>query len=145
MHLVVIPLASLRRGIEAGAALHRLYRVVRHHRLGEFGIELVVDRLAEAGGHARSHHFDDCADRGTGLAHAVEVVFPVFRRRGVRAPEGVLLHGTPIPIGALVAMRPHLDAGAADDDRLRQPGVTALDAVAAGRTATHGSRETTVA
>src|SRR3546814_9828354 len=75
--------------------------------------------------------------RSTGLAHAVEVVFPVFRRRGVRAPEGVLLNGTPIPIGAFDAMRSHLDEGAADADRLRQYVVENLAGDAAGGDA-HG-------
>ena len=49
---------------------------------GEVRIELAVDRRTPSGRHAFGDDLDDRADRRAGLAHAVEVVFPV--RGGLR-------------------------------------------------------------
>ena len=49
-HLVGVLLAGERGGGEAGADLDALHRVDAHHRAGEVGVELAVDRLAQPAG-----------------------------------------------------------------------------------------------
>src|SRR3546814_4257100 len=113
-HLVGVVLAAEGCRLQAGADFHRLHRVDRHHRLGEVGVELVVDRLAEPRRHARGHHLDHRAGRGARLAHAVEIAFPGRGRLRIGAPEGIPLDGVPVPVATLDAVRAHLHEGAAD-------------------------------
>ena len=90
--LVGVVLAAQRRRGEAGADLHALDRVDRHHRLGEVGIELVVDRLAQPRRHAAKPRprsprpIDEPA-----LRISSELRLPARGRRGIRAPERVAL------------------------------------------------------
>ena len=113
-HLVAVLLAAQRGRGEPGADLDTLDRVDRHHRAGEIAVELVVDRLAEPGRNAARDDLDDRAGRRAGLAHAVEIIGPAQRRRGVRAPERVVLDRPPIPGGAVDRVRPDLHQRAAD-------------------------------
>jgi len=62
-HLVAILFAGERHRREAGADLDSLDGVDRHQRAGEIAVELVVDRLAQPGGHAARYHLDDRAGR----------------------------------------------------------------------------------
>ena len=100
-HLVGILLAAHRRGREAVADLDALHGVDAHQRLGEVGIELVVDRIAQADRHARGHDLDHRAARAAALAHVVEIAFPALRRLAVGAPEGIVAGGVPVPVGAV--------------------------------------------
>ena len=86
---------------EAVADLDALHGVDAHQRLGEVGVELVVDRLAEADRHARGHDLDHRAARAAALAHVVEIAFPALRRLAVGAPEGIVAGGVPVPVGAV--------------------------------------------
>jgi hypothetical protein len=61
--------AGQRRGGHAFADLDALDRVDRHHRGGEVGVELAVDRRAEAWRARPRPHFDDRADAVAGFAH----------------------------------------------------------------------------
>ena len=79
-HLVGIRLAGQRGGGEALADLDALHRVDRHQRRGDLGIELAVDRRAQAGRDAFGHHLDHRAGRGTGLAHLGQVALPTASR-----------------------------------------------------------------
>src|SRR5262249_53568888 len=73
-HLVTVFLAAQRHRVEPGADLDALDGVDRHHRAGEVAIELVVDRLAEAGGDAARDHLDHRPGGRAGLTHPVEVI-----------------------------------------------------------------------
>ncbi len=73
-HLVGVRLAGKCGGGEALADLHALHRVDRHQRGGDVGIQLAVDRCAEAGRHAFGHHLDDRAGRRSGLAYLGQVL-----------------------------------------------------------------------
>src|SRR5687767_8157357 len=117
-HLVGVLFASQRRGGEAGADLDALDRVDAHHGRGEVGIELAVERRAEPDRHAGGRHLDHRADRGTGLARAVQQRFPLRHHFRVRAPEAVALGLGPVPAGARGADAADLDQGAADLHRL---------------------------
>ena len=93
-HLVGIRLARQRGGGEALADLDALHRVDRHQRRGDLGVQLAVDRRAQAGGHAFRHHLDHRAGRGTRLAHLGQVALPTAsqwpgrgRRTGCRPPR----------------------------------------------------------
>ena len=88
-HRVGILLAAQPRRGEAVADLDALDRVDRHHRRGEVGVELGVDRRAPAGGNAGRDAFDHRAERGAGLARLVDQLLPARRRRGVGAEEGI--------------------------------------------------------
>ena len=68
-HLVGVLLAGQRGGGEAVADLHALHRVDPHQRRGEVGVELAVDRRAQARRHALGHHLDHRAGGRAGLAH----------------------------------------------------------------------------
>ena len=75
-HLVGIGFAGELGRTHAGADLDALHRVDAHHRLGEIGVQLVVDRIAEAGGNAGRDHLDHGADRRSGLPHFVQHAVP---------------------------------------------------------------------
>ena len=110
------------RGLQAGADLDALDGVDRHHRRGEVGAELAVDRRAPAGRHAFGHHLDHRADRVAVLADAVEIVGSHSRGRlGVGAEERVLVDLVPVEIGVVDLVRPHLHEAGADRDARRSP------------------------
>src|SRR6185437_6561680 len=115
-HLIGVILAGELGGSEARADLHTLDRVDAHHRLGEIGVELVVDGIAEAGGNAARHHLDDGAGRGAALPHLVEEAFPDLHRLAVGRPEGIVVDRVPIPARAVDAVGAHLDQRATDGD-----------------------------
>ncbi len=97
-HLVGVLLAGERGRGEAGADLDALDRVDAHHRRGEIGVELVVDRLAQARRHAarprprspRRSTSRPCARRRDSL--------PRLRHLPVGAPERIVLDRVPIPV-----------------------------------------------
>ncbi len=86
--------AALDHAGEARADLHRLHRIEAHERMGDVGIELVVERLAQAHGHARGLHADAGAARITGLAQRVHVGLQ-GRYIGHRSEERVVVHVVP--------------------------------------------------
>ena len=107
-HLVGVLLAGQRRGRKARAELHALDGVDAHERRREIAVELAIDRCAEAGRHAVGHDLDDGADRGAGLAHAVEILGEERHPLGVRTEERIPVDLVPIPAAAVDRMRPHL-------------------------------------
>ena len=94
-----------RGGGEAGADLDALHRVDAHHRAGEIGVELAVDRLAQSGRHAAGDDFDHRAGRRAALAHVVEIAFPVLRRLAVGRPERIVVDRVPVPARAVDLVR----------------------------------------
>ncbi len=86
---------SLRRVSAAapkpGADLDALDRVDAHHRRGEVGIELGVERRAPSGGHALGDAFDDRAQRRTGLARARRASSPTAWRPSASGQKNGLL------------------------------------------------------
>ena len=112
-HLVGIVLAAqLGRG-EAVADLDALDRVDAHQRRGELGVELGVDRRAEARRHALGDDLDHRADRGAGLAHLVEIALVEFRLNRVGAEERIVADLVPVPARAIDFVRAHLHQRAA--------------------------------
>jgi hypothetical protein len=89
MDLVGIGAAGQRGGGHAIADLDALDGVDRHHRGGEVGVELAVDRRAEACGHAARGDLDHRADAVAGFAQAVEIVGPVFAALGSGVQNGL--------------------------------------------------------
>src|SRR5262249_35636058 len=89
-------------------------RIDAHHRRGEIGIELAVDRGAESRRYAAGGDLDHGAGGGPSLAHAIEMSLPGRDDSRVRGPEGVLLHGRPVPLRTVGGVRAHLHGGAAD-------------------------------
>jgi hypothetical protein len=67
-HRIGVLLAGQARGGEAIADLDALDRVDAHHRGGQIGIELAIERRAPAGRNAGGDAFDHRAERGAGLA-----------------------------------------------------------------------------
>ena len=65
--------AALRDAGEAGADLDALHRIDAHHGVGDVGVHLVEQRLAEADRHVRSRHTDARTARVAGLAQRVHV------------------------------------------------------------------------
>ncbi len=119
-HLIGVLLAGEGGGLEARADLHRLDGVDRHHGLGEVGVELVIDGLAQAGGHAGRHDLDHRAAGRAGLAHPVQVLAPGLRRLGVRCKEGVPVHLRPVEVFPVDAVGAHLHQTAAQGEGLAQ-------------------------
>ena len=118
--LVGVVLAGQRRGREAGADLDALDRIDAHHRLGEIGIELVVDRLAEPGGHARGDHLDHGAERGAAPCappSAAPPSAPPPRRPGTRT--GCRSISFQSQLARSIAVGADLDQGALDGARPR--------------------------
>ena len=68
---------------EAGADLDALDRVDRHHRAGDVGVELAVDRLAPAQRHACGDDVDARAARIAGLAQLIHEASSSARPAGV--------------------------------------------------------------
>src|SRR5262249_37451394 len=115
-HLVGVLGAGERRGAHALADLDALDGVDRHHRSGEVGAELAVDRGAPAGRHAFSYDLDHRADGVAILADGVEIRLPFGGRLGVGAEERIVVDFGPIEIGIVDLVRPHLHEAAADGD-----------------------------
>src|SRR6266446_5883838 len=119
-HLVGILLAAHGSGGETVTDLHALHGIDAHQRLGEVGIELVVDRIAQADRHARGHDLDHRAARAAALAHVVEIALPALSGLTVGAPEGIVGRGGPVPLGAVDLLAAGLQHGAADADGIAQ-------------------------
>src|SRR5476649_1663215 len=119
-HLVGILLAAHGRRCEAVADLHALHGVDAHQRLGEVGIELVVDRIAEADRDAGRHDLDYRAARAAALADVIEIAFPALRGLAVGAPEGIVAGGVPVPLGTVDLLCAELDHRAANPDAIAQ-------------------------
>ncbi len=119
-HLVGILFAAERRRGETVADLDALHRIDAHQRGGNVGIELAVNRRAEARRHAFRHHLDHRADRRAGLAHAVEITPHRLRLLGVRTEERIVADLVPVPAAAIDLVRAHLhQRGAHDHARAR--------------------------
>jgi hypothetical protein len=86
--------AALGHAGKAGADLHALDGVDAHHGVGNVGVELVKQRLAQAHGHAAGRHADARAARIARLAQAVHVVLQVAHI-GHRGKERVVRHMVP--------------------------------------------------
>src|SRR5882757_4216096 len=112
-HLVGILLAAHGGDREAVADLDALHGIDAHQALGEIGVELVVDRIAETHGNARGHDRDDRAAGRAALAHVVEIAFPGLPRLPVGTPEGIVAGRIPIPFAAVDLLGAELDHGAA--------------------------------
>src|SRR5579875_3533504 len=119
-HLVGVPLARQRSRSHARADLDALDGVDAHHRLGEIGIELVVDRLAQSRGNAGGVDLDDRAGARARLAHLVEEALPFFCGPGIGAEEGIGVHRPPVPARPVDRMGADLDERAADGHAVAQ-------------------------
>jgi len=86
---VAVFAALLRHRGEAGADLHALDRVDRHHRRRQLAVELAVDRFAPARRHAIGDHGDACTDRIAGLAQRIHVAFEFADLRRMRPEERI--------------------------------------------------------
>ena len=115
-HLVGIVLAPQRRRREAVADLDALDGVDRHQRRGEVGVELAVDRRAEARRHALGDDLDHGADRGAVLADAVEIVSKNAAALASGQKNGLLPTSSQSQLRAVDRVRPHLHQRAADVD-----------------------------
>ena len=73
---------------------HALHGIQAHHRVGNVGIELVIQRLAQAHRHARGLHPDTRAARVPGLAQGVHVIL-ILLHVGHGGEEGVAAHMVP--------------------------------------------------
>jgi hypothetical protein len=82
--------AALRDAGEARADLHALHRVDAHHGVGDLGVELVEQRLAQAHGHAAGGDADARAAGVAGLAQACPCSPPAPRRRRPARRNGLL-------------------------------------------------------
>src|SRR6185436_16175854 len=100
-HLVGVLLAAHRGCRKTIADLDALDRVDAHQRLGEVGVELVIDGVAQTNRHARGYDLDHCAARAAALAHIVEIALPALRRLAVGAPEGIVAGGVPVPLATV--------------------------------------------
>src|SRR6218665_2370025 len=94
-HGVAMHGAALRHAGKARADLHALDGVQAHQRVGDVGIELVIQRLAQAHRHARGLHADAGAAGVAGLAQCADVLL-VLRHIGHRGEEGVVAHMVPV-------------------------------------------------
>src|SRR5437764_8644405 len=119
-HLVGILLAAQGGNREAVANLDTLHRVDAHQSLGEVGIELVVDRVAQPHGDARGYDLDDGAAGRAALADIVEVALPGLSRLPIRAPERIVAGRVPAPFAAVDLLRAELNHGAAHLDPVTQ-------------------------
>ena len=89
---------------------------------GDVLVELGVDRRAEAGRHAVGDDLDDRADRGAGLADAVEIVGEDRHGAGIGREEGVfrVVDEVPVPAARSIAFVPM----ATSAPRTTMPGTT---------------------
>ncbi len=76
---------------ETGADFHAFDRVDAHQRVGQFGVEAVEDRLAQARLYTFGHHGDLRADRVLVAAQLVHVGFQFRHLVRVGAEEGVVV------------------------------------------------------
>src|SRR5258708_9959767 len=111
-HLVGVLLAAHGRDRKPVADIDAVHCVDAHQALGEVGIELVVDRIAQTDGNARRHDLDDRAARRATLAHIVEIALPGLAGLAVGTPEGIVAGGVPIPFAAVDFLGAELDHGA---------------------------------
>ena len=81
--------AALRHAAKAGADLDALDRVDAHHRVGDVGVELVVERLAQPDRHLPRDHLNARAAGIAGLAQHVHVRFEPRHDAGVGGEEGI--------------------------------------------------------
>jgi hypothetical protein len=111
--LVGVLNAGQRRRRHARADLHALDRVDRHHRGGDVGVELGVDRRAEARGHAFRADLDHGADRVSRLAQGVEVSAQAAAAAASGHQNGLRSVSSQSQRAGSIAMRAHRDHGAA--------------------------------
>ena len=90
--LVAVRRAALLDRLEAGADLDALDRVDPHHRVGDVGVELVVERLAEADRHAARDDVDARAAAVAVLAQLVHVGLEAGDVARVGGEERVVRH-----------------------------------------------------
>ena len=86
--------AALGHAGKAGANLHALHGVQAHHGVGDVGVELVEQGLAQPHRHARGLHADACAARVAGLAQRIHVVL-VLRDIGHWRKKRIVAHMLP--------------------------------------------------
>ena len=67
--------AALGDAGKTGANLHTLNGIDAHHGVGDVGVQLVIQRLAQAHGHAGGTYTDACAAGVAGLAQRIHIVF----------------------------------------------------------------------
>ncbi len=87
--------AFLRHAGKACADLHTFHRVQAHERVGDVGVELVVERLAPACGHAAGGNHDARADRVARFAQRVHIRLQLGHDVGVGREKRVLMHRVP--------------------------------------------------
>src|SRR5262249_37776624 len=117
-HLVGILLAAHGGDGKAVADLDALDGVDAHQPLGEIGIELVVDRIAQPDRYSGGHDLDHRPARAPPPSPIVEVAFPAVPRLAVGAPEGIVQGGVPAPLAAVDLLAAELDHGAAHLDAI---------------------------
>ena len=81
-HLVGVILAGQRRGAETGADLQALHRIDRHQGRGQFRVQLTVQRRAPSGGQSCDLQRHHRPDGRAGLAHRIQIDFPVAHDLG---------------------------------------------------------------
>ena len=114
-NLVGVVAAGQPGGGQALADLDALDGVDAHHRGGEVGVQLAVDRRADPGGHAARHDLDHCADRVVVvLAQPVQILRPFGHGPRVGAPEVVVVDAVPVETGAVDGLFAHLHHVALD-------------------------------
>src|SRR3954464_2603794 len=114
-HLVGVLLAGHRGSGKAVADLDALHRVDAHQRGGKVGIELAVDRSAEARGNVLGDYLDHRANGRTLFAHAVEELLEYRHAACVGTEERVPLDLSPIPAPAVHLVCADLDQRAVHD------------------------------
>ena len=119
-HLIGIVFAGEGGGGEAIANLHALHGIDAHESAGDIGIELGINRRAQAGGHALGHHLDDGADGTAGFANGREHHLPPRAGHGIGAKEGIILQLRPGELPPVNRIGAHLRHEAANHHALAQ-------------------------
>ncbi|EAQ12510.1 hypothetical protein RB2654_14530 [Rhodobacterales bacterium HTCC2654] len=117
---VRIGLARQAGRVHAFTDLDALHGVDRHHRSGQIGVELGIDRRPKARGRTAHDHLDHRADGRARLAQPVEVVGPCRGSLGVRHPERIALDLVPVETAAVDLVLAHAGHVAAHLDSRHQ-------------------------
>ena len=136
-HLVGILLAASSAAAAKPSPISTPFTALMHiSARGDVGIELAVDRRAEAGGHAVRHHLDHRAERGAGLARGASSASS-HRAAAARSGQKKGFSSTvrPVPVGAVDASRRR---SATSAPRMRHAGAEHLARDGAGGDAHRG-------
>ena len=136
------PRAGQGGGGHALADLDALHRIDRHHRGGQIGIQLRIDRRAQTRRAVLDQHLDRRTDAVLILADGVQVILPSRDGAGIGQEEGVVADFGPIERGAVDGVSAQFDEIAVDGDggtehRARHGALEAL-AVAGSLSRNHG-------